>query len=212
MRFPLQSCSKQYLFLIFHCIYFLQICILSSVRSSLEVSGMTWGKTWNTAQLSHNLSTEFLGLRYSKTYSRSWRTRKALRFLRRWPAKDTSDRHLTQSCAKEQNLLKRKNIGGRLKVVSSFQMTPNWWRQSTGSRAELPPNGTCRVWRNGPQGPDEIHQGQMLRPTHGKGDHIVIILAGKQLCLKVLEQFLESELGEHEPNGTYWYWKVINWP
>lgn len=63
----------------------------------------------------------------------------------------------------------------------------------------------CRVWRNGQQKPDEIQQGQMLRPTHGKGDHIVMILAEKRLCLKVLKQFAESELGDHELNGTYWY-------
>lgn len=80
-----------------------------------------------------------------------------------------------------------------MKVVSSLQMTPNWRRQATGSRAELPPSGTSRVWRNGPQEPEEIQQGQMLRPTHRKGDHLVMILPGKKLCLKVLEQFAESE-------------------
>lgn len=58
---------------------------------------------------------------------------------------------------------------------------------------------------NGPQEPDEIQQGQMLRPNHGKGDHLVMIPAGKKFCLNVLEQFAESDLGEHELNGSYWY-------
>lgn len=84
-------------------------------------------------------------------------------------------------------------------------MIPNWRRQSIVSKAELPPSGTCRVWKNGQQGLDEIQQGKMLSPTHGKGGHLAMIFPGKKLCLKVLEQFSESELGDREPNGSYWY-------
>ena len=61
-------------------------------------------------------------------------------------------------------------------------MMPSLQRQSTGSRAGLPSKETCTGWRNGLQGPDEIQQGQMLSPTHGKGDHLVMIRAGEQLC------------------------------
>lgn len=89
--------------------------------------------------------------------------------------------------------------------MSTLQMTPNWRRHPTGSGAELPLSGTCRVLKSGPQEPGEIQQGQMLRSTHGKGDHPVMILGGEKLCLKTLEQFSENELGEHELNGSYWY-------
>lgn len=81
------------------------------------------------------------------------------------------------------NLLKRK-IGGREKMMPSLKTTPNWRRQSTGSRVGLLSKGTCTGWRNGPQGPNGIQQGKMLSPTRGKGDHLVMIRAGEHLCWK----------------------------
>ena len=84
-------------------------------------------KNWNTAQLSHNLFTEFsvrafgiqVGDRCSKEHSHSWYNSKALRFLRRWPSY-TSQPRTSLSVSQEtplpwMNLLKRKKTVGRQK-------------------------------------------------------------------------------------------------